>query len=215
MTSEHRAEATNRSITTTSRPSKFAHIVLRTSRYEAMRRFYTSLLIAETAFRNDFVDFIRYDDEHHRIVLVNTPDAPDPAPGSVGTAHIAFTYDSLGELLGTHERAASLGIDPVWCINHGITTSIYYQDPDGMMVETQYDNMDNDAADAFMNGPYFAINPLGVDFDPVLLTRRYEEGWPLQDLLRQGSAPFAEDVEPVRPTEFHYDYRGSRLHEFA
>ena len=41
----------------------------------------------------------------------------------------------MGELLGNYRRLKAVGIMPVWCINHGITTSIYYADHDGTMLE--------------------------------------------------------------------------------
>jgi len=193
-------------------PSKFAHIVLRTTRYDEMREFYKTLLGGRSAFANEILDFIRYDDEHHRVVIMNLTSAPVPAPGSVGTDHFAFTYDSLGQLLGTYERMKASGVTPVWTVNHGITTSIYYNDPDGNMIETQIDNMDNDEADAFMRGPYFAVNPIGVDFDPELLIERYRRGDPIHELIQQGSAPWARDTIPAPlPPLPPYDRFGDKL----
>ena len=42
---------------------------------------------------------------------------------------MAFTYEKLSELLGNYERLRDRGIKPVWCVNHGPTTSMYYSDP--------------------------------------------------------------------------------------
>jgi len=45
--------------------------------------------------------------------------------------------------------------------------SRYYRDPDGNKIELQVDNYDSkEAADAFMTGDLFAVNPIGSDFDP-------------------------------------------------
>lgn len=202
----------DRSIDPKAKPSKFAHIVLRTTRYDEMRDFYKILLGGTSAFANDILDFIRYDDEHHRVVIMSLTHAPMPAPGSTGMDHFAFTYEDLGELLGTYERMKANGVTPVWTVNHGITTSIYYTDPDGNMIETQVDNMGNEEADAFMRGPYFAVNPIGVDFDPELLSERYKRGDPLDELIKQGSAPWKRDAIPAPlPPLPPYDRFGDKL----
>ena len=40
-------------------------------------------------------------------------------------------------------------IKPYWCINHGLTTSLYYHDPDDNAVELQVDNFaSSEEADA-------------------------------------------------------------------
>ena len=69
-----------------------------------------------------------------------------------------------------------MGITPFWCINHGTTMSMYYHDPDGNIIETQYDTMSVDDADAFLGSEAYVINPIGVDFDPEDLSRRLEAG---------------------------------------
>lgn len=194
-------------------PSKLAHIVLRTTNYEKMCDFYRTLLGAEVPFSNEMISFLRYDDEHHRMVIINMPFLqPMSQHPMVGVEHFAFTFATLGDLLGNYLRLKAKGVEPAWCINHGITTSIYYFDPDGNQIETQYDNLDMDAADAFMRGPYFARNQIGVDFDPELLVERYRRGDPLEDLIQQRSAPLPEGVLPVRPaTVPDYDWTGALL----
>ena len=100
----------------------------------------------------------------------------------------------------------------MWCINHGFTTSIYYADPDGNMVETQFDNMSVADATVFMEGAYFAKNPIGVDFDPELLLARYRAGDPLIDLIAFKSAPWAPGLAHIRPgTVPPYDWDGDLL----
>ena len=57
------------------------------------------------------------------------------------------------------------------------TISLCYRDPEGNSLETQVDCFDNDHdAIAFMMGPAFAQNPIGVDFDPEELIRQIESG---------------------------------------
>lgn len=201
-----------RQIVRNARAAKFAHIVIHTNRFAEMQHFYKTLLLATSAYANEVLDFMRYDEEHHRVVLVNMPHFSDTPPATNRTHHIAFTYNTLGEVLGTFERLAEHDIHPVWCINHGITTSIYYMDPDGTYVETQYDNFDVEESDAFMRSPYYLVNPIGVHFDPYVLKERYQNGDPIEELIRQGSAPLPADFNPETiPGGMEYDYSGKLL----
>lgn len=172
-------------------PSQLAHIVLRTSNYEEMADFYIQFLNARTAFRDAMTCFLRFDEEHHRLVLIAMPGLAPVQPRAAGLEHFAFTYATLGELLANYVRLGKLGVAPAWCINHGFTTSIYYRDPDGNLIETQFDNMTLVEADEFMAGGYFAKNPIGVDFDPEVLLERYRAGDPVEDLVQFRSAPYA------------------------
>jgi catechol-2,3-dioxygenase len=170
-------------------PAKFAHVVLRTKRLAELVSWYETLLGARVSFRNDFIAFLSYDDEHHRIAFVQNPSFADRPENAVGLDHFAYTFTTLGELLQTYKRLAAQGIQPFWCVNHGPTTSLYYRDPDGNRVELQIDNFPDTAKLAawFASGA-LARNPLGVDYDPEKLLARWQNGDPEDELIRQGSA---------------------------
>ncbi len=171
-------------------PAKLAHVVLRTARYAETVDWYTKVLGARVAFANRMLTFMTYDDEHHRIAVVNIPGLTDAPPTAAGVDHIAFTFGSLGDLLHTYARLRTGGITPYWCINHGPTTSLYYRDPNGVQVELQIDNFADDATlNAWMSSGAFKSNPIGVEFDPDALRARFERGDPLAELVQQGSAP--------------------------
>jgi catechol 2,3-dioxygenase-like lactoylglutathione lyase family enzyme len=171
-------------------PAKFAHVVLKTANYAAMLDWYATVLQARVAFRNEFIAFLTYDDEHHRVAIINAPGSPGADPAAAGVHHVAFTYASLGELLSTYRRLKGKGIEPARCINHGPTTSMYYRDPDGLRVELQVDNFATaDEAHAYLAGPDFADNPIGVIYDPEQLIRDYEAGLALDDLVRRPPLP--------------------------
>ena len=122
------------------RPSKLAHFVVRTSRYRAVVDWYLNVLEAEVVFSNRQVTFMSYDDEHHRVAILNVPGLLPKTRAMAGVDHVAFTYPNLDDLLSTYERLAGEGIEPVWPVNHGATTSLYYEDPDANYVELQIDN---------------------------------------------------------------------------
>ena len=181
-------------------PSKLAHVVLRSPRYAQTVHWYKTLLVARVAYANEALPFLTYDEEHHRIAVLNIPILADKPPGTAGIDHLAFTYDSLSDLMGTYKRLKGAGITPIWAVNHGPTTSLYYRDPDQNQVELQVENFDTDAeGDAYFVSESFAINPIGVDFDPEDLYRRVQEGVPESVLkIRPNTGPRSLDSIPLR-----------------
>jgi catechol-2,3-dioxygenase len=157
-------------------PIKFAHVVLKSPRYAEMLEWWLDFLEGSVRYGNDFISFLSYDDEHHRIAIVNMPDLESRSPKSEGLEHFAFTYASIDDLFGQYERMKAKGISPYWTINHGMTLSAYYRDPDGNQVETQVDSLSMEQADEFMNGPLFAANPIGIDVDFEALNARRKSG---------------------------------------
>ena len=156
-------------------PTSLAHVVLRTNNFRPMVNFYVDFLGGRIAYENEYLAFITYDHEHHRIAIVQFPGTGAKVHGSSGLEHIAFTFDTLDDLMLSYNQRKKLGMVPVWCVNHGPTTSMYYNDPDGNQTETQVDNFDTaDEVDEFMKTKAFAENPIGVDFDPADLIRRLE-----------------------------------------
>jgi catechol-2,3-dioxygenase len=172
-------------------PAKLAHLVLLTRDLASMRDWYETVLHATVTVENPMLCFLSYDDEHHRIALVGMPDLPPRAAGpQVGLHHIAFTYPSLDDLLGTYERLKRLGIEPYWPIHHGVTISMYYRDPDGNSVELQVDAFGSmDEAKAYMRSDGFRNNPIGVMYDPGELVRRHRAGEPFESLRQRPPMP--------------------------
>jgi catechol-2,3-dioxygenase len=170
-------------------PAKFAHVVLRTRKLDEAVAWYAEVLGTRTVFQNEFVAFLTYDEEHHRIALIATAQAEGSPAQAAGLDHFAYGFDDFGDLMSSYKRLRDAGIKPVWTINHGPTTSIYYEDPDGTRLEFQVDNFATEAElKGWMDGPSFAANPIGVEFDAEKLLARYEAGDPLKELMAQGSA---------------------------
>lgn len=158
-------------------PQSLAHVVFRTANYQAMVDFYTAFLGAEITHQNGVAAFLRYDHEHHRIAILARPGTTERPATAAGLDHIAFTYGSLADLVMSYRQRKARGMVPIYCRNHGPTTSMYYVDPDGNKIETQIDNFDKvEDAVAFMSSTSFVENPIGVDFEPEELMQRLEAG---------------------------------------
>ncbi|MFE4515567.1 VOC family protein [Kitasatospora sp. NPDC056783] len=167
-------------------PEKLAHVVLRTGRLPAMTDWYVHVLEGHITFANEALAFLTYDDEHHRIALVATGASERPSDAHTGLHHVAFAYATIKDLLDTYQRLKGSGIDPFWCINHGPTTSMYFEDPDGNHIELQIDNFATaEALDEWFRSGDFEADPIGVEFDPADLVRRFESGEALADLVRR------------------------------
>jgi catechol-2,3-dioxygenase len=126
------------------KPIKFAHVVFQTRRFEEMIAWYEGVFEARVVYRNSSLAFLTYDDEHHRFAFTRLPDSePNDggvrARGDAGVHHLAYTYANLGDLLETYARLKQSGVTPYWPIHHGMTRSLYYQDPDGNRLEFQVD----------------------------------------------------------------------------
>ena len=157
---------------------KFAHVVLQTGRLAEMRDWYCALLNAHVVFEGDGLSFVTYDEEHHRIAFLAPPVRLEPkTPVSTGMHHVAYTFETLDELLQRYRELKDKGITPHVPIQHGVTTSLYYRDPDGNFVELQVDNFATPAeATDYMEGPEYAANPVGVGFDPEKMLEARKAG---------------------------------------
>jgi catechol-2,3-dioxygenase len=161
---------------------KFAHVVLQTGQLEVMRTWYCTVLDAHVVHEDQRagLSFITFDDEHHRVAFLQPPVQLDKKKASAaGVHHSAYTFASLDELFARYEKLAALGILPAQPVQHGVTTSLYYRDPDGNFVELQVDNFESAAAaTAYMKGPEYGADSVGVGFSPEKMVEAHRRGVP-------------------------------------
>ncbi|MBB4930613.1 catechol 2,3-dioxygenase-like lactoylglutathione lyase family enzyme [Lipingzhangella halophila] len=176
-------------------PDTLAHWVIKTARPKEMIDWYGEVFGARVVHEDNRIAFLTWDHESHRLALVKVPGLlrllfplARFRRKIYGIDHLALTYDSLERLLLNHERLRRVGIQPVWAINHGPTTSLYYEDPDGTRLEFQVENFPTPAETAdFFARPEFEHNPIGTDIDPSYLLERLRSGAPAGDLLAPGA----------------------------
>ena len=176
-------------------PDFLAHWVVKTARSEQMVAWYQTVFGARVVHEDNQLVFLTWDGESHRLALVKMPGLLRFAfplaklrRKFLGIDHLGLTFTSLERLLLTYERLKKAGIVPVWSINHGPTTSLYYQDPDGIRLEFQTENFPTAQATAdYFFTSAFADNPIGVIIDPDYLLERLRGGADPNELLHQGA----------------------------
>jgi catechol 2,3-dioxygenase len=160
---------------TTIRPT-LHHVNFKTTRLQEMIDWYAKVVGADVNFRFPGGAWVANDRANHRIAFLAVPGLKDDADkvAHTGLHHTAFEYNSFDDLMSSYARLKKLGIEPDVCFNHGLTTSLYYADPDGNLVELQVDNFEDwDRPSEWMRtAPEFAANPIGVVFDAESGSRR-------------------------------------------
>jgi catechol-2,3-dioxygenase len=165
---------------------RLVHVVLQTANPAAVRDWYCTVLKAHVVHAGHGLTFMTFDDEHHRIALLEVPAevARPKEPGTVGMHHTAFTFDSLDDLLERYQELSAAGVEPAVPIQHGVTTSLYYRDPDGNFVEMQVDNFATaDEATEYMRGPQYDADPVGPAFDVDRMLAARRDGTPQEELM--------------------------------
>lgn len=181
---------------------KFHHVNLKTTRLHEMIAWYGRLVGAEPLFRDAHGAWLSNDAANHRIALLAFPgfvDDPDKDTRT-GMHHSAFEYDDFEELNASYLRLRKEGIGPTMCIDHGMTLSYYYQDPDGNFVELQCDAFGDwtQSSDYVRTSDVFHANPIGVFVDPAKVAETAASGAPFADIhARAMAGELAPEQAPI------------------
>jgi catechol 2,3-dioxygenase len=181
---------------------KFHHANLKTTRLQEMIDWYATVVGTEVLFQNAFGAWVSNDEANHRIALTAFPGITDDPEkeGHAGLHHTAFEYESFEQLNASYLRLREAGIVPAACLDHGMTFSYYYSDPDGNHVELQADNFGDWAkSSAFMReGPEFHEDPIGQFVDPARVAAIYADGKSFEEIHALAMAgELAPDTAPV------------------
>jgi catechol-2,3-dioxygenase len=179
---------------------KLAHVVYRTRRLAEMLEWYRAVFGARIVYRNEALAFLTFDEDHHRLAFADldviAPDGESAAQAAIGLDHVAYEVPSLTALLESWEFLRERGIEPYWCVNHGMSASLYYADPDGNQIEFSVDCFASKAeCSDYFAGETIGANPVGTEYDPADWLARLRAGMSERDLLDiDPSAP----VSPIR-----------------
>jgi catechol-2,3-dioxygenase len=175
------------------KPAYISHYGIRAQRYKEMIQWYQTVFRARIQHENEFLAFMTFDEEHHRLVIFEDAATVDKPATAAGVDHVGYGLASFADLVETYERLKAEGITPFLPLNHRFTTSLYYHDPDGNDVELSVDNFPTkEECDAFVRGEAMAEigrPPFGHAFDPDELARLYHQGASERTLAQIGFPP--------------------------
>jgi catechol 2,3-dioxygenase len=154
--------------------------------------FYGTLVGAEVIFQFDGGAWLSNDTANHRIALLAFPnfvDDPDKETRT-GMHHSAFEYASFDELNSSYLRLKDSGITPALCLDHGMTLSYYYADPDGNNIELQVDCFGDwqKSTEWMRTSDDFKANPIGVFVDPARIASDHADGMNFEEIHAKAMA---------------------------
>jgi catechol 2,3-dioxygenase len=183
------------------RYAQFHHNNFFTTRLEEMRDWYATVLGMRVTFEFPIGAWMTNDRANHRLALTAVPGlSEDPDKRlHAGLHHHAFEFESFADLNQTFLRLRDEQIMPRVCLDHGMTMSYYYSDPDGNRVELQSDNFgDWDQSRQWMHeSPAFAKNPIGAFVDPGKVADAYAAGTSFDEIRRR-----VWETDDFRPAEY-------------
>ena len=186
---------------------KFHHVNLKTTRLQEMIDFYAIARRRRGASSSDSVGaWLSNDEANHRIALLAFPNfVEDPEKDTrTGMHHSAFEYDRFDELNDSYLRLKEAGITPALCLDHGMTFSYYYADPDGNNVELQVDNFGDWAKSKewMRTSAEFKANPIGQFVDPEQVAADRADGMSFEEIHAKAMAGgYAPEQAPVEIPE--------------
>ncbi|SDG20219.1 VOC family protein [Epilithonimonas hungarica] len=184
---------------------KLHHVNFNTNKLQEMIDWYALVLGMKANFQSSAAAFLSNDESNHRIAMINTPQLDDDPNRyqHISFQHHAYEYDSLNDLLDTYFRLKEHGIVPLFNLDHGLTTSMYYVDPDRHMVELQIDNHEDWAASTIFlqTSEDFRANPIGVEFVPEEMKADLDSGLSLKEIHKKS---YAGAYKPETPFDFSH-----------
>lgn len=132
------------------RPQRIAHVVIKVRDLERSKKFYMDVLGLDlmSEIQTPRVAFLASNRrDHHEIGLLEVgADAPRADPRAVGLVHIAFRLETEEQLRTAYAELKQREVKISFTVDHGITKSVYFFDPDGNELEVYSDNVPADFA---------------------------------------------------------------------
>lgn len=124
---------------------KLGHIVLKVRDAQRSKAFYTRALGLKVAYedRERGAVFLSVGTQHHDLALFQLATGETPQPNQPGLHHAAWQVGSFAELQAAHRELRELGIEVESTIEHNVSRSVYFHDPDGNRVELYCDMVEH------------------------------------------------------------------------
>ncbi len=111
---------------------KLHHATFLTLKLDEMVTWYETVCGLTPVHYSDGAAWLTNDEANHRIALIAHPKTKKPTdkPTSAGLHHTAFEYVEFDQWLDNYVRLRDEGIVPFMSLDHGVTVSMYYADPE-------------------------------------------------------------------------------------
>ena len=184
------------------------HVNLKTIRLQEMIDWYATTVGLTSVFQFPGGAWLTNDAANHRLALLTSSKMSDDSSklAHTGIHHFAFEYATIDDLLNAYTRLKELGITPHMSLDHGMTLSFYYVDPDGNSVELQTDIFGDwaQSQEWMRTSPDFAADPIGQFVDPDQIVALRKTGASLAEIHRRayaGEFPPSGPVDPRVPLD--------------
>jgi catechol 2,3-dioxygenase len=124
---------------------KLGHVVLKVRDARKSREFYTRALglkVAHEDLERGTV-FLSFGEQHHELALFQLATGEAPQEKQPGLHHVAWQLGSFEELQAAYRELGQLGIAVEATVEHNVTRSVYFPDPDGNRVELYCDMVEH------------------------------------------------------------------------
>ena len=134
---------------------KLGHVVLKVRDAQKSKEFYTRALGLKLAHedRDRGTVFLSCGTQHHDLALFQLATGEEPGATQPGLHHMAWQLGSFEELQAAYRELRELGIPVESTIEHNVTRSVYFHDPDGNRVELYCDMVEDGFAAMRTMGP--------------------------------------------------------------
>ena len=122
---------------------KLGHVVLKVRDLDRSEAFYTGVLglvvTGRMPGRMVFFAVPGSPDSHDLGLWKVGPDAAPPVSSQVGLFHVAWQVEREDDLRAFHDSLVARGVPVRSAMDHGANLSVYFEDPDGHMLEVTYE----------------------------------------------------------------------------
>ncbi len=143
-------------------PERIGHVVLKVRDLERTKKFYAEVMGLEVMKVEPSIKmafFASNGRDHHEIAAIEIDgNIPDSQAGGVGLSHLAFRLRDEAHLRAAYTDLKEHEVKIISAVNHGVTKSIYFRDPDGHLLEVYCDGLPEELAK--FPDPYMGMGAL-------------------------------------------------------
>jgi catechol-2,3-dioxygenase len=176
-----------------------SEIVLKTSRFDEMKDWYTVTLDMEPFFirerpketswtKSQQIAFFKLYGVYpyaQMLGVFEVDGLKNQANEDPGLHHFQLAHGNFDELFTRYDRLKEQGVMPIQKWNHGVMTSFYYEDPDGNQAEMTCINFAKEEDfRAYFETDAYKNNISGIPIDPDEYIGRYRAGTSQEELVK-------------------------------